>query len=111
MCAWCGSNLGEKGPSGQQKEKKAPAKAPAPHARKGKSQKDPDVVSTICRRCAKRLAAHRSPVLVVSQEWARLYEELAEIMKSRPDMSLTASVAAIPRWAVAGRRSPSDCAR
>jgi hypothetical protein len=44
------------------------------------------VISTICRRCADRLAKYRSPVLVVSQEWERLYEELAEIMKARSDI-------------------------
>jgi len=86
VCAWCGGDLGEKGPSGQQKDKKASAKAPASRAKKAKSRKDPGVISTICRRCADRLAAYRSPVLVVSEEWARLYEELAEIMKDRPDI-------------------------
>jgi hypothetical protein len=86
VCAWCGSELGEKRPAGRQKGEKASAKAPAPRAGKAKPRKDPDVISTICRRCAKRLAAYRRPVLVVSQEWARLYEELAEIMKGRPDI-------------------------
>jgi hypothetical protein len=86
VCAWCGSDLGEKKPAGRPKGKKAAAKASARGARIGKSRKDPDVVSTICRRCAKRLAAYRGPVLVVSQDWARLYEELAEIMKDRPDI-------------------------
>lgn len=86
VCAWCGNDLGEKGPSGRQKGKKASAKAPARRAGKAKSRKDPDVISTICRRCADRLAKYRSPVLVVSQEWERLYEELAEIMKARSDI-------------------------
>jgi hypothetical protein len=34
------------------------------------------------------LAAYRSPVLVVSREWARLYEELAEMMKVRPEIQV-----------------------
>ncbi|MGE5851433.1 MAG: hypothetical protein ACM362_14995 [Candidatus Methylomirabilota bacterium] len=34
------------------------------------------------------MAAYRSPVLVVSREWARLYEELAEMMKVRPDIQV-----------------------
>jgi hypothetical protein len=34
------------------------------------------------------LAAYRSPVLVVSREWARLYEELAEMMRARPDIQV-----------------------
>lgn len=88
VCAWCGSDLGEKGPSGQPEIEEASAEAPAPAASEARSRKDPDVISTICQRCADRMAAYRSPVLVVSKEWARLYEELAEMMKDRPDIKV-----------------------
>ena len=88
VCAWCGTDLGEWAPSGQQKTEEVAAKAPASAPGEAKSRKVSDVISTICRQCADRLAAYRSPVLVVSREWARLYEELAEMMKNRPDIQV-----------------------
>ncbi len=65
MCAWCGKDLGGKEPSD-----------------------DPRVTSTICGDCADRLLAYRKPVLVVSREWARLYEELVEMLKDRPEIEV-----------------------
>ncbi len=65
MCAWCGTVLGLKEPFDNS-----------------------DVISTICSGCAERLVAYRRPVLVVSREWARLYEELVEIFKSRPEIQV-----------------------
>lgn len=88
LCAWCGSDLGERAPSGQQSTDEVAAKAPASAPGEAKSRHVFDVISTICRRCADRLAAYRGPVLVVSRAWARLYEELAEMMKVRPDIQV-----------------------
>lgn len=88
VCAWCASDLGERGPSDQQTVEETAAKAPASTLSKAESRRDSDVISTICRRCADWLAAYRSPVLVVSREWARLYEELAALMKDRPDIQV-----------------------
>jgi hypothetical protein len=88
VCAWCGSDLGEKAPSGQQRTEAVAAKTPPSAPGEAKSRKVSDVISTICRQCADRLAAYRSPVLVVSREWARLYEELAELMRARPDIQV-----------------------
>lgn len=65
MCAWCGKDLGAKEPSD-----------------------DPRVTSTICGECADRLLAYRNPVLVVSREWTRMYEELVEMLKSRPEIEV-----------------------
>jgi len=88
VCAWCGSDLGERAPSVQQMTDEVAAKAPTSAPGESKSRKVSDVISTICRPCADRLAAYRSPVLVVSREWARLYEELAELMRVRPDIQV-----------------------
>ena len=65
MCAWCGKALGTKEPSN-----------------------DPGVTSTICGGCADRLLAYRKPVLVVSREWARLFDELVEMLKDRPEIEV-----------------------
>lgn len=65
ICAWCGKDLGVKEPLD-----------------------DPEVAKTICAGCAQRLAQYRKPVLVVSQSWARLYDELLEILKDREDIQV-----------------------
>jgi len=54
----------------------------------GKRSKDTEVTSTICPKCAGALAAYRNPVLVVSREWARMYGDLVEMLKSRPDIQI-----------------------
>lgn len=88
VCAWCGSDLGEGAPSDHLKTAEVAAKAPPSAPGEVKSRNVSEVISTICRHCADRLAAYRSPVLVVSREWARLYEELAEMMKVRPEIQV-----------------------
>ncbi len=65
ICAWCGRDLGVKEPLN-----------------------DPEVARTICADCAERLAQYRKPVLVVSQSWARLYDELLAILKDREDIQV-----------------------
>jgi len=34
------------------------------------------------------MAAYRKPILVVSREWARMYEELVEMFKDRPEIQV-----------------------
>ena len=65
ICAWCGTELGLKEPL-----------------------QNTDVAATICQGCAEHLVAYRNPVLVVSPKWARLYEELVELLKDRPDIQV-----------------------
>ena len=65
ICAWCGMDLGVKEPPD-----------------------DPKLSRTICGSCAQRLATYRKPVLVVSHSWARLYDELLEILKDRTDIQV-----------------------
>jgi hypothetical protein len=43
---------------------------------------------TICGGCAERLVAFRKPVLVVSREWAHLYEEVLDLLKDRPEIQV-----------------------
>jgi len=65
------------------------AAAPAEEQPNGdKCAEDTEVTSTICPRCAGALAAYRKPVLVVSREWARMYEDLVEMLKERPDIQI-----------------------
>lgn len=65
ICAWCGSDLGVKEPLD-----------------------DPGAKMTICGACAQRLTTYRNPVLVVSRDWTHLYDELLEVLKSRPDIQV-----------------------
>ena len=87
ICAWCGTDLGVKTPWDNGTEEIL-----APENGTGDSGKDsshgPDVISTICEGCATRLRGYRNPVLVVSREWARLYDEVVEMMKARPDIQV-----------------------
>ena len=85
-CAWCGRDLGVK-EAGANRE--SGAAAPAGEQPNGdKGAEDTEVTSTICPRCAGALAAYRKPVLVVSREWARMYEDLVEMLKERPDIQI-----------------------
>jgi hypothetical protein len=85
-CAWCGRDLGVKEAS---PNRESGAAAPADEQPNGdKGAEDTEVTSTICPRCAGALAAYRKPVLVVSREWARMYEDLVEMLKERPDIQI-----------------------
>jgi len=85
-CAWCGTDLGVKEPAGKRKTEPVAPGGAQPNG--GKRSKDTEVTSTICPKCAGALAAYRNPVLVVSREWARMYEDLVEMLKSRPDIQI-----------------------
>jgi hypothetical protein len=65
ICVWCGTDLAA-----------------------GSASNDPEPPSTICRRCADDLAAYRKPVLVVSQDWARMYDQLVELMRGQPEIQV-----------------------
>ena len=64
-CVWCGKDLGVKEPL-----------------------ENTEVTKTICAGCAEKLAQYRKPVLVVSRNRARLYDELLELLKDREDIQV-----------------------
>jgi hypothetical protein len=65
-----------------------PAEASSGHTGARESSEEAEVTSTICSECANALAAYRKPVLVVSREWVRMYEELVEMFKNRPEIQV-----------------------
>lgn len=75
-----------KEPSGNRKSQ--PGTSGGAKAERTKPAEDTEVTSTICPRCAEAFAAYRNPVLVVSREWARMYEDLVEMLKGRPDIQV-----------------------
>jgi hypothetical protein len=91
ICAWCGTDLGVREPLN-----------------------DPEATQTICGSCAERLAKYRKPVLVVSRGWARLYDELLEILKERQDIQVVldrrdpTSAGAKGGWGGPDRRRSGD---
>jgi hypothetical protein len=85
-CAWCGRDLGVKEASTNRENEAAAPTGEQPNG--DKCAEDTEVTSTICPRCAGALAAYRKPVLVVSREWARMYEDLVEMLKERPDIQI-----------------------
>lgn len=88
ICAWCGRDLGVK-TAQEDLQTETPA-ADAQEARPATPEPpdDSSVTSTICRTCAEQFAAYRKPVLVVSREWARMYDELVEMFKSQPEIQV-----------------------
>jgi hypothetical protein len=88
ICAWCGTDLGA-GNASKDPEMKRPAVEPlAGDAGTGQPAHAPEPPSTICRSCADDLAAYRKPVLVVSQDWARMYDQLVELMRGQPEIQV-----------------------
>ena len=88
ICAWCGIDLDTENASGDP----GPENAASNPLAGGPATEEPSdtsgVTSTICRRCANNLAAYRKPVLVVSREWARMYDQLVELLKGHPEIQL-----------------------
>jgi hypothetical protein len=68
--------------------KRAAVEPRAGGAGTGQPAHAPEPPSTICRRCADDLAAYRKPVLVVSQNWARMYDQLVELMRGQPEIQV-----------------------
>ncbi|MGD0266802.1 MAG: hypothetical protein ABSD47_17875 [Candidatus Methylomirabilota bacterium] len=87
-CVWCGTDLAA-GSASNDPETKRPAVDPlAKDAGTEEPADAPEPPSTICRRCADDLAAYRKPVLVVSQDWARMYDQLVELMRGQPEIQV-----------------------
>jgi len=88
VCAWCGTVLkavepaGAPAPDGTQEAGTTPSSTGSSPAYEG------EVDASICRACADQLASYQGPVLVVSREWARLYSDVVEILKARPDIRI-----------------------
>ncbi len=82
-CAWCGLPVNENTPEIAAVRNAAQQDAPGATA-----PQDPGPSTTICKACAGQLTTYRKPVLVVSREWARLYEDIAALLKSRPDIQV-----------------------
>jgi hypothetical protein len=82
-CAWCGLPVNEKTP-----ETAAECSVAHPTVPTVTFAQDPGPSTTICKACAGHLTTYRKPVLVVSREWARLYEDIAALLKSRPDIQV-----------------------
>lgn len=87
VCAWCGTELQAVEPNATPARPGADAPVETPAAASAPAYEG-EVDASICRACADRLASYQGPVLVVSREWARLYEQVAEILKARPDIRI-----------------------
>ncbi len=88
ICVWCGAEL-EAGDTSKDLEVKGPGgDPPAREASAGGSEEASEPRPTICRRCAAGLAAYRKPVLVVSRDWVRMYDQLVELLKGQPDIQV-----------------------
>jgi hypothetical protein len=87
ICAWCGVDVGpdsaSKNPEAGEGAGKPLKRNPSPD-----ESSDSEVTSTICRSCASDLAAYRKPVLVVSREWARMYDQLVELLRGHPEIQV-----------------------
>ena len=86
-CAWCGQLMA--GADQQTAAEAAPDGETAhPTAASATAPQDPATGGSICKACAAQLITYRKPVLVVSREWARLYEDIAALLTSRPDIQV-----------------------
>jgi hypothetical protein len=89
ICAWCGIDLeleSAGGPGSEAEKAAANPRTTEPAVEEPSSTSG--VTSTICRRCANDLAAYRKPVLVVSREWVRMYDQLIELLKGQPEIQV-----------------------
>jgi hypothetical protein len=82
-CAWCGQLLSE-----QSAEAGPECSLEQPAAPLATLPQDPAASGSICKSCAARITTYRAPVLVVSQEWARLYGDIGALLKSRPEIQV-----------------------
>lgn len=88
VCAWCGTVLKSVEPAGAPAPDGTEEAGIAPPSEGSAPAYEGEVDASICRACADQLASYRGPVLVVSREWARLYSEVVEILKARPDIRI-----------------------
>jgi hypothetical protein len=87
-CAWCGTDLGAAIASRDPEAERTASNSPTGDTYAGEPSDAPGVASTICRSCADGLATYRKPVLVVSPEWARMYDQLVELLKAQPEIQV-----------------------
>ena len=87
-CAWCGTDLGAENASKDPEAERTGTNSPTGDTDTGEPSDAPGVASTICRSCADGLATYRKPVLVVSPEWARMYDQLVELLKAQPEIQV-----------------------
>ena len=105
-CAWCGQQLSEMtAAAAPERSGEHTAAAPAT------VPQDPVATASICKSCAARITSDRHPVLVVSQEWARLYEDIGGLFRSRPEIQVVLDrrqAAGKDNWTGPERRSSSE---
>jgi len=105
-CAWCGQRLSETtAATAPERSVTHPAAAPATVSQ------DAAASASICKSCAARITTYRHPVLVVSQEWARLYEDIGALLRSRPEIQVVLDrrqAAGKDNWTGPERRSISE---
>ena len=88
MCVWCGSELDEDNAPEDSEMKRHAGDPLAGEPRAGDAEGSSETAPTICRRCAEGLATYRKPVLVVSRDWARVYDQLVELLKGQSDIQV-----------------------
>jgi len=90
ICAWCGKEVGQE-VSGEPPRGESDAPNPLqgnPPREDTERVEDQETTSTICPDCAEWLTAYRKPVLIVSREWARMYDQLVEMLKGQPEIEV-----------------------
>lgn len=116
ICAWCGKGVGAD-VSGEAPGTERDAANPlqeAPQREDSERVEDQETTSTICPDCAEWLTTYRKPVLVVSQEWARMYDQLVEMLKGQPEIEVVldrrgiASGSGGAGWSGPERRRPES---
>jgi hypothetical protein len=88
ICAWCGTDLDPESAGTEAEAEKAAANPRTSEPATEEPSDTSGVTSTICRRCANDLAAYRKPVLVVSREWVRMYDQLIALLKGQPEIQV-----------------------
>ena len=81
ICVWCGGEL-------ESETERREGKPSARETGAGEFGSTAQPCPSICRRCADGLAAYRKPILVVSRDWARLYDRLVELLKGQPEIQV-----------------------
>jgi len=107
-CAWCGELLSEKTAAAGLERTDA-----HPEAERGSVPQNPAAGASICKSCAERITTYRHPVLVVSREWARLFEDIGALLRSRPEIQVVldrrqAAGTGKGEWTGPERRSGSE---
>ena len=90
ICAWCGKEVvqevwGETVEKESGSLRQVEGTSRQDDTERGEEQEN---TSTICRDCANRLTNYRKPVLVVSREWAWMYDQLVEMLKGQPEIEV-----------------------